>query len=95
MGRHTKPDEIDTHAELFGVKHHVVLLKGETVESSKIIDALVKSLSCSVEYAEDRLREVNEDKESYIYASHYERCELVQGLLNRNNSKLLTKVIKD
>lgn len=95
MGKHTKLKELDTYVELFGERYHVVLLNTRSIDQEEAIGALVSTLKCKASYARDCLKEAEESGEAYILTSHYERCELIQEILRKNETKLITKIKKD
>lgn len=83
---------IDTHSEVFGKKVYLMLMLDSGVDKAKAAEAIVRTLKCDVGYAEERLKEAEEFGTSYLYASWYEHCELVQALFDRDKLGLVTQI---
>ena len=95
MKKNAEHKELDTYAELFGKRYHVVLLNNRSIDSEEASKLLIKALQCDTSYAQDCLYEAYESGEANIYTSHLERCELIHEILKKDDFKLSTKVIKD
>lgn len=77
---------IDTHNGFFGKKYFTILESGDNPKYGEIGRILIEALHCDLGYAKARVDELYDVGISYVYASNYERCELLQAFFDRSNN---------